>query len=66
MRDLPHNTQLAGDVFIPNTSKADPMDRDYKTKLVRHSTVGAMWRLHRVLEPSAVAAKLRAMHGSFI
>ena len=25
MRDLPHNTQLTGDVFIPNTSSADPM-----------------------------------------
>jgi len=24
-RDLPHNTQLSGDVFIPNTSAADPM-----------------------------------------
>jgi putative ABC transport system permease protein len=23
MRDLPHNTQLSGDVFIPNTSRAD-------------------------------------------
>ena len=23
MRDLPHNTQLTGDVFIPNTSLAD-------------------------------------------
>src|SRR6201996_7247533 len=25
MRDLPHNTRLSGDVFIPNTSNADPM-----------------------------------------
>ena len=25
VRDLPHNTQLIGDVFIPNTSAADPM-----------------------------------------
>jgi putative ABC transport system permease protein len=25
MRDLPHNTQLSGDVFIPNTSSADPV-----------------------------------------
>ena len=27
MRDLPHNTQLAGDVFIPTTSSAFPMGR---------------------------------------
>jgi putative ABC transport system permease protein len=28
MRDLPHNTQLSGDVFIPNTSKADKIPQD--------------------------------------
>jgi putative ABC transport system permease protein len=27
MRDLPHNTQLAGDIFIPNTSKADQLSQ---------------------------------------
>jgi putative ABC transport system permease protein len=30
MRDLPHNTQLTGDVFIPNTSAADRQTRDAK------------------------------------
>ena len=30
MRDLPHNTQLRGDVFIPNTSVADPMSPERK------------------------------------
>jgi putative ABC transport system permease protein len=31
-RDLPHNTQLTGDVFIPNTSAADPMSPGEKQK----------------------------------
>ena len=30
MRDLPHNTQLIGDVFIPNTSIADRTTQDIK------------------------------------
>ena len=30
MRDLPHNTQMTGDVFIPNTSAADPMSQKRK------------------------------------
>ena len=30
MHDLPHNTQLSGDVFIPNTSAADPMSQQRK------------------------------------
>ena len=30
MRDLPHNTQLSGDVFIPNTSKADQSKQDIR------------------------------------
>ena len=29
-RDLPHSTQLSGDVFIPNTSAADPMSPQRK------------------------------------
>jgi len=30
MRDLPHNTHLIGDVYIPNTSAADPMSPERK------------------------------------
>jgi len=30
MRDLPHNTQLDGGIFIPNTSEADRVDRNEK------------------------------------
>ena len=32
MRDLPHNTQLDGDVFFPNTSKADQTSQEDKTQ----------------------------------
>jgi len=31
MADLPHNTQLSGDVFIPNTSKADQVAQEERT-----------------------------------
>ena len=30
MRDLPHNTQLSGDIFLPNTSLADTYTQDQK------------------------------------
>ena len=59
-RDLPHNTQLAGDVFIPNTSKADPMDPDFKQSW--DDTHG--WGFVELVpgaQPSAVLAKLRAI-----
>ena len=38
MRDLPHNTQMTGDVFIPYTSAADPMSarRKYEDWLSEH------------------------------
>ena len=32
MRDLPHNTQLDGDLFFPNISKADQTTQDDKTQ----------------------------------
>ena len=39
-RDLPHNTQLAGDVFIPNTSAADPMSPGRKQDWLSNSGYG--------------------------
>ncbi len=35
MRDLPHNSQLTGDVFIPNTSIADYNSDEQKYDLVQ-------------------------------
>ena len=40
MRDLPHNSQLAGDVFFPNSSAADPMTHSRKQAWLRASGFG--------------------------
>ena len=40
MRDLPHNTQLAGDVFFPNSSVADPMTQSRKQAWLRADGYG--------------------------
>jgi putative ABC transport system permease protein len=61
VRDLPHNTQLAGDVFIPNTSIANPMASDFK----KTSWLGAGGWGYVELQPGAdaraVMAKLPAL-----
>jgi putative ABC transport system permease protein len=59
-RDLPYNTQLAGDVFIPNTSKADPMDPDFKQSWDDTHGWGFV-DLAPGAQPSLVLAKLRAI-----
>jgi putative ABC transport system permease protein len=60
-RDLPHNTQLAGDVFIPDTSIANPMASDFK----KTSWLGAGGWGYVELQPGAdaraVTAKLPAL-----
>ena len=40
MRNLPHNTQLAGEVFFPNSSVADPMTHSRKEAWLRASGFG--------------------------
>jgi putative ABC transport system permease protein len=40
VKDLPHNTQLVGDVFIPNTSAADPMSPGRKKDWLSNSGYG--------------------------
>ncbi len=61
VRDLPHNTQLAGDVFIPNTSIANPMASDFK----KTSWLGAGGWGYVELQPGtderAVMSKLPAL-----
>ena len=51
MRDLPHNTQLTGDVFFPNTSIADRIAARYEASLVRVTMAGALsaWRRAPIL-----------------
>ena len=40
VKDLPHNTQMIGDVFIPNTSSADPMSPGRKQQWLSSSGYG--------------------------
>ena len=60
LRDLPHNTQLAGDVFIPNTSRADPMDPDFKRSWDDTHGWGFV-ELAPGAKPGLVLGKLRAV-----
>jgi putative ABC transport system permease protein len=60
MRDLPHNTQLSGDVFIPNTSGADPMSRHAKENWGDEHGFGYV-ELRRGADRDTVAAKLPAL-----
>ena len=56
MRDLPLNTQLSGDVFIPNTSAADPMGLGRKADWASSS---GGWG-YVVLRPGADAREVEA------
>jgi len=55
MRDLPHNTQLTGDVFFPNTSAADPMTQSRKQAWLRASGFGYV-----ALQPGANLSHVKA------
>ena len=60
MRDLPHNTQLAGDVFIPTISSADPMSQKLKEMWFSASGLGYV-ELRPGANPRAVAEKLPSL-----
>jgi putative ABC transport system permease protein len=60
IRDLPHNTQLGGDVFIPNASSADPMSQALKQNWFASSGWGFV-ELRANADPNAVMAKLPAL-----
>ncbi|HEX4104685.1 MAG TPA: ABC transporter permease, partial [Rhizomicrobium sp.] len=57
MRDLPHNTQLAGDIFIPNISAADPMSQQMRQNWNDSSGWGYV-ELRPGVDARAVAVKL--------
>lgn len=59
-RDLPHNTQLTGDVFIPNTSAADPMAQSEKQAWLNNSGYGYV-QLAPGADPRLVEKKLAAL-----
>ncbi|HKD46305.1 MAG TPA: ABC transporter permease [Rhizomicrobium sp.] len=60
MRDLPHNTQLIGDVFIPNTSTADPMSQTRKQDWLSSSGYGYV-ELAPGADPKLVEKKFVAL-----
>ena len=60
VRDLPHNTQLAGDAFIPTTSLANPIPEDTREDWFTQSGYGYV-RLAPGVVPAAVAAAVAAI-----
>ena len=60
MRDLPRNTQLSGDVFIPNTSTADPMSQQRKGDWFSSHGFGYV-ELQPGADAQSVMAKLPAL-----
>ncbi len=60
MRDLPSNTQLAGGIFIPTTSAADPMSQKLKEQWYSASGWGYV-ELQPGADPRSVMAKLPAL-----
>ena len=57
MRDLPHNTQLTGDVFIPNTSISDYVTDEQKQDWFENDNWGFV-RLVPGTDPRTVVSKL--------
>ena len=57
MKDLPHNTQLMGDVFIPNTSAADPMAQKIREDWLSSTGYGYV-ELQPGADPGVVTQKL--------
>lgn len=57
MRDLPHNTQLIGDAFIPWTSRANPVPESIRNNWFIENGFGYV-RLARGVDPARVAAAL--------
>ncbi len=60
MRDLPHNTQLTGDIFFPNTSIADRMGHDTKQAWLSNNGWGFV-SLAPGTDPAHVIASMAPM-----
>jgi putative ABC transport system permease protein len=60
VRDLPHNTQLSGNIFIPNTSNADPMSPGRKSDWLSSSGF-AYVELAQGADSDLVVKKLAAL-----
>jgi len=60
VRDLPHNTQLAGDIFIPNTSAADPMGPQAKARWNSNTGFGYV-QIEPTADPKQMLVELNAL-----
>ena len=60
MRDLPHNTQLTGDIFMPNTSPADRIHQEHKQDWFSQNGWGYV-SLAPGVDPDAVPPAWRPM-----
>ena len=60
VRDLPHNTQLIGDIFIPNTSAANPMSPGNRQAWLNNSNYGYV-ELAPGADPRLVEKKFTAV-----
>jgi putative ABC transport system permease protein len=65
VRDLPHNTQLAGDAFIPTTSLANPIPENIREDWFTQSGYGYV-RLAPGIAPAAVAAAVGPIFDQYV
>jgi len=59
-RNIPHNSQLTGDVFLPDTSVTDPLSQERKRQWLDSSGWGYV-QLAPGAEPDLVVRKLKAI-----
>ena len=65
MRDLPHNTQLVGDAFIPTASLANPLSEELKRDWFSEDGF-AYVRLAPGMDPKAVAAAMGSIFDQYV
>jgi putative ABC transport system permease protein len=65
IRDLPHNSQLAGDIFMPNTSIADLTTKTQRDQWLSENVWGFV-RLAPGVDPQSVIARLDPIFDRYV
>ncbi|MES1189644.1 MAG: ABC transporter permease [Steroidobacter sp.] len=65
IRDLPHNTQLAGNIFFPNTSSADIMTQDTKHRWLAENLWGYV-RLAPGVTPASIVSRMGPIFDRYV
>ncbi len=65
IKDLPHNTQLSGDIFLPNNSIADPMAQETKRMWLAENGWGFV-RLAPGVDPQSVIARMGPIFDRYV